>query len=62
MAEFIDADGGFHIRYSELTKLRIAYSLRIEQRMTEPTSGLKYEPLFLTIAKYFCTKLKITKP
>lgn len=61
LAGFIDADGGFHIRYTESTKFRISCSLRIEQRMIEPTSGLGYEPLFLTIAKFFNTKLEITK-
>lgn len=58
---FIDADGGFLIRYTEITKFRIACVFSLEQRMIEPTSNLSYEPLFLKISKFLNTKLKISK-
>jgi len=60
LAGFIDADGGFYIRYSDTIKFRIACSLRIEQRMIEPTSKLSYEPLFLSISEFLKTKLEIS--
>lgn len=60
-AGFIDADGGFQIRYTQNLKLRIACTLRIEQRMIEPYSGLSYEPLFLKIALFLNTKLEVIK-
>jgi len=58
---FIDADGGFYIRYSETTKFRIACCLTLEQRMIEPISNLSYEPLFLKISKFLNAKLEISK-
>lgn len=61
LAGFIDADGGFYIRYSETNKLRIACSLNIEQRMIEPTSNLSYEPLFLIISEFLNAKLEVSK-
>ena len=33
LAGFVDADGGFQIRYTKSSKVRIACSLNIEQRM-----------------------------
>jgi hypothetical protein len=56
-AGFIDADGGFYVRYTEKSKFRIACNLRIEQRMIEPTSGLSYNPLFLKIALFLNVQL-----
>jgi hypothetical protein len=61
LAGFIDADGGFYIRYTETNKLRIACSLNIEQRMIEPTSNLSYEPIFLIISEFLNAKLEISK-
>jgi hypothetical protein len=61
LAGFIDADGGFCIRYSETTKFRIACSLNLEQRMVEPTSNLSYEPIFLKISEFLNAKLEISK-
>jgi len=61
LAGFLDADGGFYIRYSETTNLRIACNLSLEQRMIEPISNLSYEPLFLRISKFLNAKLKISK-
>ena len=58
---FIDADGGFYIRYSDATKFRIACSLTLEQRRIEPMSNLSYEPLFLKISKFLNAKLEISK-
>lgn len=60
-AGYIDADGGFYIRYTKTSKLRIACVLRIEQRMIDPISKLTYESLFLKIANFLFTKLEITK-
>lgn len=59
-AGFVDADGGFYIRYTEKKKLRIGCELRIEQRMIDPLSGLSYKPLFLKIAELLGTKLEIS--
>jgi len=61
LAGFIDADGGFLIRYTEITKFRIACVFSLEQRMVEPTSNLSYEPLLLEISKFLKTELKISK-
>lgn len=63
LAGFIDADGGFYIRYTEAkdSKFRIACVLTIEQRIIEPVSNLSYEPLFLEISKYFKVKLEYSK-
>jgi hypothetical protein len=61
LAGFIDADGGFYIRFSETTKFRIACSLRLEQRMVEPTSNLSYKPIFLKISEFLNAKLEISK-
>lgn len=61
LAGFIDADGGFYIRYTRGSKFRIACSLNIEQRMIEPTSSLSYEPLFISISQFLNTKLNISK-
>jgi len=60
LAGFIDADGGFYIRYSDTVKFRIACSLRLEQRMIEPTSKLSYKPLFLNISEFLKAKLEIS--
>ena len=59
-AGFVDADGGFIIRYTDNKKLRIACELRIEQRMIDTISGLSYDPLFSIIAKFLGSKLEIT--
>jgi LAGLIDADG endonuclease len=61
LAGFIDADGGFYIRYSETTKFRIACILTLEQRMIDPISNLSYEPLLLEISKFLNAKLEISK-
>lgn len=61
LAGFIDADGGFYIRYSETTKFRIACSLNLEQRMIDPFSNLSYEPLFLKISVFLNAKLETSK-
>ena len=58
---FVDADGGFYIRYSNTSKFRISCSLTIEQRMIDPISNLSYEPLFINISKFLNTKLNISK-
>ena len=58
---FLDADGGFYVRYTNSTKLRIACTMTLEQRMIEPMSNLSYEPLFLEISKFLKTKLNISK-
>jgi hypothetical protein len=70
LAGFIDADGGFYVRYSNpmryLTKdkpknkFRIACSLTIEQRIIDPASGLSYEDLFIKLSKFFKCKLVIS--
>lgn len=60
-AGFVDADGGFYIRYTDKKKVRIGCELRIEQRMIDPSSGLSYESLFLKIAELLGTKLEISK-
>ena len=52
LAGFIDADGGFMIRYSIINKIRITCNLRIEQRMIEPFSNLSYESLFKKISEF----------
>ena len=61
LAGFIDAEGGFYIRYSETTKFRIACFLTLEQRMIEPISNLSYEPLLSEISKFLNAKLEISK-
>lgn len=61
LAGFIDADGGFYIRYTRGNKFRIACSLNIEQGMMEPTSNLSYQPLFVSISQFLNTKLSISK-
>jgi len=60
LAGFIDADGVFYIRYSDTIKFRIACSLRLEQRIIEPTSKLSYKPLFLSISEFLKAKLEIS--
>lgn len=58
---FIDADGGFYVRYTKSTKLIIASVLTIEQRMIDSISKLTYESLFLKIANFLNTKFETTK-
>jgi hypothetical protein len=62
LAGFIDADGGFQIRYTDKigSKFRIGTELRIEQRMIDPISGVSYNELFTLIASFFKSKLKIS--
>ena len=59
-AGFVDADGGFYIRYSVKKKFRIACELRIEQRIIDTLSGLSYEYLFSEIAELLGSKLEIS--
>jgi len=61
LAGFIDADGGFYIRYTDKAKFRIACILTIEQRKIDPISNLSYEPLFLKISVFLNTKLEFSK-
>lgn len=63
LAGFIDADGGFQIRYTDKTgsKFRIASELRIEQRMIDVISQRSYKNLFTSIASFFNTKIYLTK-
>lgn len=63
LAGFVDADGGFLIRYASpnCKKFRIACMLKIEQRMLDPFSSLSYEPILLLIAKFFNVNLLISK-
>jgi len=59
-AGFVDADGGFYIRYSDKKKFRIACELRIEQRIIDTLSGLSYEHMFSEIAELLGSKLEIS--
>lgn len=62
LAGFIDADGGFQIRYTDKigSKFRIACELRIEQRMIDPISAVSYNELFTSIALFFNTKISLS--
>lgn len=62
LAGFLDADGGFQIRYTDKigSKFRIASELRIEQRMIDPISLVSYNELFSRIALFFKTKISLT--
>jgi len=60
-AGFTNADGSFQIRYTKGSKVKIACSLNIEQRMLEPISGLSYQPLFLKLSEFLGTKLEISQ-
>jgi hypothetical protein len=60
-AGFVDADGGFNVRYTEGKKLRIVCEIRIEQRMIDSFSDLSYESLFLKLAEFLGQKLSISK-
>jgi hypothetical protein len=59
-AGFVDADGGFFIRYSDKKKFRIACELRIEQRIIYTLSRLSYEHMFSEIAELLGSKLEIS--
>jgi len=61
LAGFIDADGGFYIRYTEGLKFRIACSLTIEQRIIDPVSGLSYQDILNKISEFLGCKLKISR-
>ena len=68
LAGFIDADGGFKIRFTQqkkdvftnktLTKRRIALSFALEQRKTHPLTGESFEPIMQQIAKGFDIRLR----
>lgn len=62
LAGFLDADGGFQIRYTDKigSKFRIACELRIEQRMIDPISAVSYNELFTSIALFFKSKINLT--
>lgn len=69
LAGFIDADGGFKIRYTEKkinsltghnTKQRIAVSVKIEQRMFHKHTNAPFKDLMQFIADFFEVKLTIT--
>lgn len=70
LAGFIDADGGFKIRYTlkgtnsitgHKTKERIALSFKIEQAQIHKDTGLSFKPIMDCIAISFGTKVYITK-
>jgi hypothetical protein len=73
LAGFIDADGGFKIRYTEkrieensnkvLTKGRIEVRFALEQRQYLPYNNQSYKPIMLKIQSFFgiTTELKISK-
>lgn len=70
LAGFIDADGGFKIRYTKRsvhrqtgrkTKERIALSFKIEQRQYHKNTNESFEPLMKSIADFFTVPLHITK-
>jgi hypothetical protein len=73
LACFIDADGGFKIRYTEkrieensnkvLTKGRIEVRFALEQRQYLPYNNQSYKPIMLKIQSFFgiTTELKISK-
>jgi len=70
LAGFIVVNSGFFVSFSEPNKsksssiiknFRIACSLNIEQRMTDPISKLIYEYLFLKISSFLKCKLEISK-
>jgi hypothetical protein len=70
LAGFIDADGGFKIRYTEgsvnpqtghKTKQRIALSFSIEQRKSHKITNDSFEPLMKNIADFFTVKLCTSK-
>jgi len=73
LAGFIDADGGFKIRYTEkrieensnkvLTKGRIEVRFALEQQQYLPYNNQSYKPIMLKIQSFFgiTTELKISK-
>jgi hypothetical protein len=70
LAGFIDADGGFKIRYTEgsvnqltgrRTKERIALSFKIEQRKFHKHTNEPFEPLMKDIANFFSVRLSSVK-
>ena len=69
LAGFIDADGGFQIRYTEgginhqsgrKIKQRVGLCFKIEQRKFHKTTQVPYEPLMQSIAQFFTVKLNTT--
>lgn len=58
LSGFIDADGGFYIRYSPSSINCFFY---LEQRMIYTTNGESYGPLFEVIVKYLKARLGIRK-
>jgi hypothetical protein len=73
LAGFIDADGGFKIRYTEkrieenskkvLTKGRIEVRFALEQRQFLPYNNQSFKPIMLKIQSFFdlITELRISK-
>ena len=66
LAGFIDADGGFKIRYTKggintqtgrKIKQRIGLSFKIEQRMFHKTTNVPFEALMKSIAQYLTVNL-----
>jgi LAGLIDADG endonuclease/Cytochrome C and Quinol oxidase polypeptide I len=60
LAGFIDADGSFHIRYTTLStglKERIAMTFTLEQRLSDPISGISYENIMLSLAQFLHIKV-----
>lgn len=70
LAGFIDADGGFKIRYSQkrvnkltnkvLSKGRIEMRFALEQRQYHPKNQAPYEKIMQRIADFFSVNLKIS--
>lgn len=70
LAGFIDADGGFKIRYTQASmnpqtgrqaKKRMALVFKIEQTKNHKVTGGSFEPLMKNIASFLAVPLKISK-
>ena len=70
LAGFIDADGGFKIRYTvggmnaqtgQKMKRRVGLSFKIEQSKFHKTIGVPFEDLMQKIADFLGVKLSTTK-
>jgi hypothetical protein len=64
LAGFIDADGSFDIRVSQIikgsAKNRVAARFRIEQKLVDTYSNLAYEPIMKKIGSALNTNLNIS--